>query len=130
LSANQVSLSNFGQNAGTVTDELSSSQLSQVQAQCEQLLALLNSKTLSNPLGHAFSSHHQAAINKVSSSTFPVSSITGILLCSFVWSNSHYNPNFLTQFSHLISHHTPPLKKIFGFLILELQIIWCILFLV
>ncbi len=56
--ANQPSLSNFGQTARTVTDEFSTSQLSQVQAQCEQLLALINSKALTNFVGHASSSHH------------------------------------------------------------------------
>uniref|UniRef100_A0A2N9IWD4 Retrotransposon Copia-like N-terminal domain-containing protein n=1 Tax=Fagus sylvatica TaxID=28930 RepID=A0A2N9IWD4_FAGSY len=75
--ANKISLTSFGQTAGVVTNEFSNLQLSQVQAQCEQVLALLNNKTLSNPIGHASNSHHQASANTISSN-LPSSSMTGL----------------------------------------------------
>jgi hypothetical protein len=104
--ANQFSLSNIGQTAGVVTEEFSTLQLSQVQAQCEQLLALINSKALTNPVGHASSSHHQAAVNIVSSN-FPVSSMSGTPFCSSAYSNTNFTPNLSHSVfsSHTTSHN-------------------------
>uniref|UniRef100_A0A2N9G765 CCHC-type domain-containing protein n=1 Tax=Fagus sylvatica TaxID=28930 RepID=A0A2N9G765_FAGSY len=76
--ANQTSLSGFGSNEHVPTDEISPLQLSQVQAQCEQLLALINNKSLKNTVPNITNSHHQATANIASSSTFLVSSMTGL----------------------------------------------------
>jgi hypothetical protein len=103
--ANQTSLSNLGQITGVVTDEFSTSQLSQVQAQCEQLLALLNNKALNNPVGNASSSHHQAFVNTISSN-LPNSSMTGIPFYSSACSSSNFTPNLSHSVfsSHTTSH--------------------------
>uniref|UniRef100_A0A2N9G504 Uncharacterized protein n=1 Tax=Fagus sylvatica TaxID=28930 RepID=A0A2N9G504_FAGSY len=74
--ANQTSLSGFGSNAHVSSDEISPLQLSQVQAQCEQLLALINSKNLTNTVLNI--TYHQPTANTASSSTFPASSMTGL----------------------------------------------------
>uniref|UniRef100_A0A2N9FI02 Integrase catalytic domain-containing protein n=1 Tax=Fagus sylvatica TaxID=28930 RepID=A0A2N9FI02_FAGSY len=74
--ANQTSLSAFGSNAHASAEEISPLQLSQVQAQCEQLLALINNKTLTNSVPNVSNGHHQATVNAASSSTFPISSMT------------------------------------------------------
>jgi hypothetical protein len=100
--ANKISLTSFGQTAGVVTNEFSNLQLSQVQAQCEQVLALLNNKTLSNPIGHASNSHHQASANTISSN-LPSSSMTGIPF----YTSSCFSSNFTPNLSHSVfSSHT------------------------
>jgi hypothetical protein len=102
--ANQTSLSHLAQPTAAVTDDFSTSQLSQVQAQCEQLLALLSTKALSNPIGNASSSHHQASVN-TTSSHLPSSSMTGIPFCPSTCSSSNFTPNL----SHSVfSSHTTP----------------------
>ena len=105
FAANQTSLSHLGQPTGVVTYEFSTSQLSQVQAQCEQLLALLNTKALNNPVGNASNSHHQASVN-TTSSHLPSSSMTGIPFYSSACSSSNFTPNLshLVFSSHIISH--------------------------
>uniref|UniRef100_A0A2N9FUD2 Reverse transcriptase Ty1/copia-type domain-containing protein n=1 Tax=Fagus sylvatica TaxID=28930 RepID=A0A2N9FUD2_FAGSY len=80
--ANQTSLSAFGSNAHASAEEISPLQLSQVQAQCEQLLALINNKTLTTSVSNVSNGHHQATANAASSSTFPISSMTGTVKLS------------------------------------------------
>ena len=106
--ANQTSLLGFGSNEHVPTDEISPLQLSQVQAQCEQLLALINNKSLKNTVPNITNSHHQAIANIASSSTFPVSSMTGIPFCPSFCSKPVFTPN-LSHFvfsSHTTSHST------------------------
>jgi hypothetical protein len=110
--ANQTSLTSFGQTAGAVTNEFSNLQLSQVQAQCEQLLALLNNKALSNPIGHASNSYHQASTNTASANTalsnLPSSSMIGIPIYTSSCSSSNFTPNLLHSIfsAHTTSHST------------------------
>jgi hypothetical protein len=107
--ANQTSLSAFGSNAHASTEEISPLQLSQVQAQCEQLLALINNKTLTNSVSNVSNGHHQATANAASSSTFPISSMTGIPFCASICSNPVFTPNL----SHSVfSSHTTPHSSI------------------
>uniref|UniRef100_A0A2N9GKR9 Integrase catalytic domain-containing protein n=1 Tax=Fagus sylvatica TaxID=28930 RepID=A0A2N9GKR9_FAGSY len=80
--ANQTSLSHLAQPTAAVTDEFSTSQLSQVQAY----------------------SHHQASVN-TTSSHLPSSSMTGIPFCPSTCSSSNFTPNL----SHSVfSSHTTP----------------------
>uniref|UniRef100_A0A2N9IF64 Integrase catalytic domain-containing protein n=1 Tax=Fagus sylvatica TaxID=28930 RepID=A0A2N9IF64_FAGSY len=107
--ANQTSLSAFGSNAHASAEEISPLQLSQVQAQCEQLLALINNKTLTNSVPNVSNGHHQATVNAASSSTFPISSMTGIPFCASICSNPVFTPNL----SHSVfSSHTTPHSSI------------------
>uniref|UniRef100_A0A2N9FND0 Retrotransposon Copia-like N-terminal domain-containing protein n=1 Tax=Fagus sylvatica TaxID=28930 RepID=A0A2N9FND0_FAGSY len=46
-----------------------------VQAQCKQLLALINSKNLTNTVPNITNSHHQPTANTASSSTFPMTGL-------------------------------------------------------
>jgi hypothetical protein len=104
--ANQTSLSGFGSNAHVSSDEISPLQLSQVQAQCEQLLALINSKNLTNTVLNI--TYHQPTANTASSSTFPASSMTGIHFCASLCSNPTFTPNLSHSVlsSHTTSHST------------------------
>uniref|UniRef100_A0A2N9EQR6 Integrase catalytic domain-containing protein n=1 Tax=Fagus sylvatica TaxID=28930 RepID=A0A2N9EQR6_FAGSY len=75
--ANQVSLSNLGTHAAAVTDEMSPVQLSQIQAQCQQLLAALSTKSLNPKAPEPSTSNatYQAMANTTSSSSLPIHSI-------------------------------------------------------
>jgi transposase InsO family protein len=106
--ANQTSLSGFGSNAHVSSDEISPLQLSEVQAQCEQLLAFINSKNLTNTVPSIINSHHQPTANTASSSSFPSSSMTGIPFCASLCSNPAFTANLTHSVfsSHSTSHST------------------------
>jgi hypothetical protein len=71
--ANQVSLSNIEINVASTINKLSPLQLTQIQAQYEQILTLLNTKTMTTPMSDAIlsSTHHQAFANVASSFSLP-----------------------------------------------------------
>uniref|UniRef100_A0A2N9GAR1 CCHC-type domain-containing protein n=1 Tax=Fagus sylvatica TaxID=28930 RepID=A0A2N9GAR1_FAGSY len=76
--ANQVSHNTSGSNAMAVNEELSPFQLSQLQAQCQQLLAVLNTKPLLSNTPEAPNSNvtYQALANTASSSSLPIHSMS------------------------------------------------------
>jgi hypothetical protein len=76
--ANQVSHNISGSNAVAMNEELSPFQLSQLQAQCQQLLAVLNTKPLlsNTPEAPNPSVTYQALANTASSSSLPVHSMS------------------------------------------------------
>uniref|UniRef100_A0A2N9J5R4 Retrotransposon Copia-like N-terminal domain-containing protein n=1 Tax=Fagus sylvatica TaxID=28930 RepID=A0A2N9J5R4_FAGSY len=76
--ANQVSLSNFGTHTVAATDEMSSVQLSQIQSQCQQLLAALSTKSLNPQAPEPSTSNvtYQAMANTASSSSLPIHSMS------------------------------------------------------
>jgi hypothetical protein len=85
----QVSLNNFGTSAA-VTDEMSPFQVSQIQSQCQQLLAALNTKP-SEPLTPNTS--YQAMANTTLSSPLPTHSILGASLYPSVYNSQTFTPN-------------------------------------
>uniref|UniRef100_A0A2N9EEU4 Retrotransposon Copia-like N-terminal domain-containing protein n=2 Tax=Fagus sylvatica TaxID=28930 RepID=A0A2N9EEU4_FAGSY len=78
--ANQVFVTNFGANVVAVTNEMSHFQLSQIQAQCQQLLAVLNTKSLlpNTPKPSTSNVTYQAMANTTSSSSLPIHSMSGL----------------------------------------------------
>uniref|UniRef100_A0A2N9EVC5 Retrotransposon Copia-like N-terminal domain-containing protein n=1 Tax=Fagus sylvatica TaxID=28930 RepID=A0A2N9EVC5_FAGSY len=79
--ANQVSLNNFGTNATAMIDEMSPFQITQIQTQCQQLFATLNTKALPSPTSEPSSSNapYQAMANTTfSPSSLPSHSVSGL----------------------------------------------------
>jgi hypothetical protein len=83
----QVSLNNFGTSAAR-TDEMSSFQISQIQSQCQQLLAALNTKPEPTP-----NTSYQAMANTTLSSPLPTHSISGASLYPSVYNSQTFTPN-------------------------------------
>jgi hypothetical protein len=95
--ANQVSLNNFGTNATAMIDEMSPFQITQIQTQCQQLFATLNTKALPSPTSEPSSSNapYQAMANTTfSPSSLPSHSVSGNPLYHSICSPIGFTPNF------------------------------------
>ena len=95
--ANQMSLNNFGTNATAMTDEMSPFQITQIQTQCQQLLATLNTKALPSHTSEPSSSNapYQAMANTTfSPSSLPSHSVSGNPLYHSIRSPIGFTPNF------------------------------------
>ena len=101
LVANQVFVTNFGANVVAVTDEMSHFQLSQIQAQCQQLLVVLNTKSLlpNTPKPSTSNVTNQAMANTTSSSSLPIHSMSGKPIYNSLCIHSIV---FITNLSHSI----------------------------
>ena len=98
--ANQVSHNTPGSNAMTVNEEISPFQLSQLQAQCQQILALLNTKPLPSNTAETSNPNvtYQALANIASSSSLLVHSMSG----SFLYKSLCLPNNFTPNLSHSV----------------------------
>ena len=97
---NQVSHNTSGNNAMAVNEELSPFQLSQLQAQCQQLLAVLNTKPLLSNTPEAPNSNvtYQALANTASSTSLTVHSMSITFLYKSLCLLNSFTPNL----SHLV----------------------------